>query len=68
MTDEGMVIYLERIRDLLITGDPDDAYNARIKVQLLIDELNSGIMEYRRKDDFPIQNKIARYINRGVVN
>jgi len=56
MTDEGMVLHLEHIRDLLITGDPDDAYNARIKVQLLIDDLNTGTMEHRRKDYFPIQN------------
>jgi hypothetical protein len=36
-----MLIYLEQIRDLLITGESQDAYNARIKVQLLIDKLNA---------------------------
>jgi hypothetical protein len=52
MTDEGMVSHLERIRDLLITGEQNDAYNARIKVQLLIDELNTGIMEHRRRGEY----------------
>jgi hypothetical protein len=41
MTEAGMLIYLEQIRDLLITGEATDAYNARIKVQLLIDRLNA---------------------------
>jgi hypothetical protein len=45
MKEAGMLIYLGQIRDLLITGEATDAYNARIKVQLLIDRLNAEMME-----------------------
>jgi hypothetical protein len=49
MTQEGLLIYLEQIRDLLITGEAQDAYNARLKVQLLIDRVNAEVIQLKGK-------------------
>jgi hypothetical protein len=57
MTEIGILIALEHVRDLLITGEASDAYNARIKVQLLIDELNAGEMKRSSLRECPVNGR-----------